>query len=72
MLAFPGVFRGLLDAGARDIDLRLEAAAAQALADVVAPDQLNASFIVPSVLDPHVAGAVADAVRRCAEREASA
>ncbi len=70
VLAFPGVFRGLLDAGARDIDLRLEAAAAQALADVVAPDQLNASFIVPSVFDPHVAGAVADAVRRSAEAAA--
>jgi malate dehydrogenase (oxaloacetate-decarboxylating) len=52
VLAFPGVFRGLLDAGARHVDLEMEAAAARALADVVQPDQLNAAFIVPSVFDP--------------------
>jgi len=67
VLAFPGVFRGLLDAGARDITDAMLLAAAEAIADVVAPDQLNASFIVPSVFDPTVATAVADAVRRVAE-----
>ncbi len=67
VLAFPGVFRGLLDAGAHDIDLAMEAAAAQALADVVRPDQLNAAFIVPSVFDPAVSQAVAEAVRTSAE-----
>jgi malate dehydrogenase (oxaloacetate-decarboxylating) len=67
VLAFPGVFRGLLDAGARDIDLEMEAAAAQALADVVQPDQLNAAFIVPSVFDPAVTAAVAAAVRTSVE-----
>ncbi len=67
VLAFPGVFRGLLDAGARHVDLEMEAAAAKALADVVHPDQLNASFIVPSVFDPEVTTAVAAAVRRSVE-----
>jgi malate dehydrogenase (oxaloacetate-decarboxylating) len=67
VLAFPGVFRGLLDAGARDVDLEMEAAAAQALADVVQPDQLNAAFIVPSVFDPAVTAAVAAAVRTSVE-----
>jgi malate dehydrogenase (oxaloacetate-decarboxylating) len=64
VLAFPGVFRGLLDAGARTIDLATEAAAAEALAGVLRPDELNPSFIVPSVFDPDVTEAVADAVRR--------
>ncbi len=63
VLAFPGVFRGLLDSGAHEVDLAMEAAAAQALADVVRPDQLNAAFIVPSVFDPAVSQAVAEAVR---------
>jgi len=66
VLAFPGVFRGLLDAQARTIDDSMLLAAADAIADVVTPDQLNASFIVPSVFDSQVAPAVAEAVRRAA------
>jgi malate dehydrogenase (oxaloacetate-decarboxylating) len=62
VLAFPGVFRGLLDAGARNITDGMLLAAAEALADVVRPDQLNASFIVPSVFDADVVPAVARAV----------
>ena len=54
VLAFPGVFRGLLDAQATDITDEMLIAAAQAIADVVAPDQLNASYIVPSVFDEKV------------------
>jgi malate dehydrogenase (oxaloacetate-decarboxylating) len=64
VLVFPGVFRGLLDAGARDIDLATEAAAAEALAGVLRPDELNPSFIVPSVFNPEVPEAVAEAVKR--------
>ena len=71
VLAFPGVFRGLLDAGARHVDLEMEAAAARALADVVQPDQLNAAFIVPSVFDPAVTQAVAAAVRMSVEARRS-
>jgi len=64
VLAFPGVFRGLLDAHARTITDAMLLAAANAIADVVADTQLNASFIVPSVFDATVAGAVAEAVRK--------
>jgi malate dehydrogenase (oxaloacetate-decarboxylating) len=67
VLAFPGVFRGLLDGGAEHVDLEMEAAAAQALADVVKPDQLNPAFIVPSVFDPAVTITVAAAVRASIE-----
>ncbi len=64
VLAFPGVFRGLLDAQARDITDAMLLAASAAIADVVA--EPNPSFIVPSVFDASVAPAVADAVRRAA------
>ena len=63
VLAFPGIFRGLLDAGARDITDAVLVAAARAVADVVSPAELNASYIVPSVFDPAVAPAVAAVVR---------
>ena len=61
VLAFPGVFRGLLDAHARDITDAMLLAASAAIADVVA--EPTRSFIVPSVFDPAVAPAVAEAVR---------
>ncbi|MFE3598432.1 NAD-dependent malic enzyme [Streptomyces sp. NPDC059142] len=63
VLAFPGFFRGLLDAGAHEITDAMLVAAARAIADRVAPEELNAGFIIPSVFDPTVAPAVADAVR---------
>ena len=62
VLAFPGLFRGLLDAGARDITTPMLVAAARAIADCVSAEELNASYIVPSVFDPRVAPAVAEAV----------
>ncbi len=68
VLAFPGVFRGLLDAGAQNIDLATEAAAAEALASVLSPQELNPSFIVPSVFNPDVTEAVAEAVRKTVQR----
>ena len=64
VLAFPGIFRGLLDANASKITDELLIAAAHAIADCVSPEQLNASFIVPSVFDPHVVTAVAAAVKK--------
>jgi malate dehydrogenase (oxaloacetate-decarboxylating) len=63
VLAFPGVFRGLLDVGATKITEQMLLAAAAALADCVEPDELNASYIIPSVFHPDVAQRVADAVR---------
>ena len=65
VLAFPGIFRGLLDAGASKITDELLVACADAIASCVSEQQLNASFIVPSVFDPNVVKAVADAVKRC-------
>ncbi|WP_067434182.1 NAD-dependent malic enzyme, partial [Nocardioides jensenii] len=59
VLAFPGLFRGMLDAAAREITDEVMLAAAGAIADCVHPDELNASYIVPSVFDPAVAPAVA-------------
>ncbi|WP_309111793.1 NAD-dependent malic enzyme [Saccharothrix sp.] len=70
VLAFPGVFRGLLDAHARTITDAMLLAAATAIADVVDGEKLNASFIVPSVFDASVAPAVAEAVRKAAVEQA--
>ena len=64
VLAFPGIFRGLLDANAHKISDHMLVAAAEAIADCVSPDQLNTSFIVPSVFDPNVVKAVAAAVKK--------
>ena len=63
VLAFPGIFRGLLDANAHKITDKLVVAAAEAIADCVSPSQLNTSFIVPSVFDPNVVIKVAAAVK---------
>ncbi|MFM7874887.1 MAG: malic enzyme-like NAD(P)-binding protein, partial [Actinomycetota bacterium] len=66
VLAFPGIFRGLLDAGAKKITDELLVACAKAIASCVSESQLNASFIVPSVFDANVVKAVAAAVKeRC-------
>ena len=64
VLAFPGIFRGLLDANAHKITDKLLVAAAVAIADCVSPSQLNTSFIVPSVFDPNVVTQVAAAVKK--------
>jgi len=64
VLAFPGIFRGLLDAQAHKITDDLLVAAANAIADCVSQSQLNASFIVPSVFDSQVVSKVAAAVKK--------
>ncbi len=64
VLAFPGVFRGALDAGARRITENMKVAAARAIASTVEPDELAPDFIIPSVFNPRVSVAVAEA---CAE-----
>jgi len=63
-LVFPGFFRGLLDSGARNIRLRMMLYAAQALADMVKPDELHADYVVPRIFDFRVAPAIAAAVVR--------
>jgi malate dehydrogenase (oxaloacetate-decarboxylating) len=70
VLAFPGVFRGLLDASAHTVADTLLVAAAEAIAHVVTEDQLNANYIIPSVFHADVHTAVASAVRAAAERSA--
>lgn len=67
VLVFPGVFRGLLDAQSRTVNTEMMLAAAGALADVVAEDEVNANYIIPSVFNDKVAGAVAGAVRAAAK-----
>jgi malate dehydrogenase (oxaloacetate-decarboxylating) len=68
VLAFPGVFRGALDARATRITEGMKLAAAEAIAAVVA-DALSADAVVPSPLDPRVAPAVSAAVADVARRE---
>ncbi|MFI7284405.1 NADP-dependent malic enzyme [Micromonospora chersina] len=68
VLAFPGVFRGALDARATRITDGMKVAAADAIANVVA-ESLTAEAIVPSPLDPRVAPAVAEAVAEAARRD---
>jgi malate dehydrogenase (oxaloacetate-decarboxylating) len=72
VLAFPGFFRGLLDAGVSEITPEMLVAAAAAIANRVGDEELNASFIIPSVFDQHVAADVAAAVRAAAEATAAA
>jgi malate dehydrogenase (oxaloacetate-decarboxylating) len=67
VLAFPGVFRGMLDAHAEGFTEEMAIAAARAIADVVGADKINPSVIVPSVFDPRVSTAVAAAVRKAAQ-----
>jgi malate dehydrogenase (oxaloacetate-decarboxylating) len=69
VLAFPGFFRGMLDAGTHQITDAAMIAAATAIADCVAPAQLNANYIVPSVFDPRVAPAVAAAVQAASAQD---
>ena len=63
VLAFPGVFRGLLDARATDVSIEMMLRAAAAIAAVVTDDQLNPNFIIPSVFHPDVPTAVATAIK---------
>jgi malate dehydrogenase (oxaloacetate-decarboxylating) len=68
VLAFPGIFRGALDARATRITENMKVAAAEAIADVAMAD-LRPDAIVPSPLDPRVAAAVAAAVAEAAHRD---
>jgi malate dehydrogenase (oxaloacetate-decarboxylating) len=68
VLAFPGVFRGALDVRAPKITEEMKLAAAQGIADVVADDELDEEYIIPSVFNRDVSQAVARAVADEAER----
>jgi len=69
VLAFPGIFRGALDAGAPRITEEMKLAAAQGIADVVTEDDLSEDYVIPSVFNRDVAPRVAAAVVEEARRE---
>ena len=62
VLAFPGIFKGALEARAKRITEDMKIAAARALADIITEDELCEEYIIPSAFHPGVADAVADAV----------
>src|SRR5919106_144057 len=68
VLAFPGVFRGALDARATDVSEEMKLAAAMGIASVVEDDELDEDYIIPSVFNRDVSQAVASAVAEVAER----
>lgn len=70
VLAFPGVFRGALDARARFITEDMKAAAAHALARVISPEELSPTYVIPGAFDERVAPAVASAVEAVAAADA--
>ncbi len=69
VLAFPGIFRGALHCRAATITATMHLEAAHAIAALVAPQDLNAEYIVPSVFDERVSSAVAAAVEQAARKE---
>ena len=68
VLAFPGIFRGTFDVNASDINEEMKIAAAKALSDLIAPDELTENYIIPNAYDPRVAAAVSRAVAEAAIR----
>jgi malate dehydrogenase (oxaloacetate-decarboxylating) len=69
VLAFPGIFRGALDAGAPQITEAMKLAAARGIAATVADDDLAEDYIIPSVFNRDVAPKVAEAVIEEAKRD---
>ncbi|UCD36546.1 MAG: NAD-dependent malic enzyme [Nitrospiraceae bacterium] len=68
MLSFPGIFRGLLDVRARGVDEKVKFAAAQAIAHIIRDDELHEDYIIPSIFNRKVVGAVAHAVAEAARK----
>lgn len=64
VLVFPGIFRGALDARAKDITEAMKLAAAKAIAGIVSDDELNEEYIIPDAFNPKVAQVVAEAVKK--------
>lgn len=62
LLAFPGIFKGILQAQKKDITMAAKVAAAHVIAEVIAPSELTVDYVIPSALNPNVVDAVADAV----------
>jgi malate dehydrogenase (oxaloacetate-decarboxylating) len=67
VLAFPGIFRGALDARASTINEEMKMAAVYAISDIITSDELNAKYIIPGPFDARVAPAVAAGVAKAAQ-----
>jgi len=72
VLAFPGIFRGALDVRARDINDAMLIAAANAIADMIQPQELTAEYVIPSPFNEKAAKAVAQAVSKAARESGTA
>lgn len=72
VLAFPGIFRGAFDVRAREINEEMKMAASKALAELIAPDELHADYIIPAAFDKRVGKAVAAAVAEAAKKTKAA
>ncbi|MBR0307765.1 MAG: NAD-dependent malic enzyme, partial [Mogibacterium sp.] len=68
VLAFPGIFRGVFDCRASDINEEMKIAAAHALAELISDDELSPDYIIPKAFDPRVGSAVAKAVAEAARK----
>ena len=66
VLAFPGIFRGALDVQAKEINEEMKLAAVQAIAGLIADEELHADYVIPDPFDPRVAAHVAAAVATAA------
>lgn len=66
VLAFPGIFRGVFDVRARDINDEMKIAAAYAIAGLISPEELREDYIIPAAFDERVGKAVAEAVAKAA------
>ncbi|MBR3310002.1 MAG: NAD-dependent malic enzyme, partial [Lachnospiraceae bacterium] len=69
LLAFPGIFRGALDARATRISEKMKMAAAEAIASLISPEELRRDYVIVSPFDKRVVSAVAKAVGKMAEEE---
>ncbi len=69
VLAFPGIFRGTFDVRASDITEGMKVAAAEALANLITPEELSAEYIIPAAFDERVGPAVAKAVAEAARKD---
>lgn len=67
VLAFPGIFRGVFDVNASDINEEMKIAAAEAIAGMISDEELTADYIIPSAFDPRVGKTVAAAVAAAAK-----
>lgn len=67
VIAFPGIFRGALDAGATKINAEMKKASVYAIADIITKDELNEDYIIPDPFDPRIVEQVSKAVAKAAK-----